>query len=233
MNKSVEDFSSIKLVNKEKLIFLMDLDGTIVSEDIHYNIYRDILIKYNINFSKEEFIESTNNEKYNGRCTNYLFQNGIINKEEAEKISNLKKELTLTYTSPIHLIPNCEIFLKKILNLTDNIVIVTNSSKKYVDFLKEKFTILKRIKYWISRENYTNPKPDPEPYITALKIFNITNNINEYTIIGFENSNLGLKSILHLTNNIFCCCYDYSISYNNDNITYFNNYNHIIEILNI
>ena len=221
-------------INKEKIIFLLDLDGTVISEDIHFEVYRTILKKYDIMYTKEQYIESTNNVMYNGKCTNYLLKNNYINQSQAEEISKLKKELILTYDYPIKLIPNFDIFLNKISKITDKIVVVSNSPKKYIELIKKKHNLLNTIKYWTTRDDYKNPKPDCEPYMTALKKFNIdTANINEYTIFGFENSYLGLKSINQVTNLVLNCIYDYSMFNKYDGAYYFNDYDQVISLLNI
>ena len=40
--------------------------------------------------------------------------------------------------------------------------VVTHSSRELVEILQKHHPILKTIPNWITRENYTKPKPDPE-----------------------------------------------------------------------
>jgi dTDP-4-dehydrorhamnose reductase/beta-phosphoglucomutase-like phosphatase (HAD superfamily) len=214
--------------NSKNFIFLLDLDGTIVSEEIHYLVYKHILKKYDIDFKKEEYIESTNNEIYKGKCTNYLLSKKYINETQADEISILKKKALLDYDYEIKLIPNFEVFLNKILQFTDRIVVVTNSDKNYVNYLKGKINVLNKINFFITRDDYTNPKPSNECYIKALNIINYDN--QQDIIIGIENSILGLKSISQVTNCIFGCCYDYSIMNNFDGVYYFNDYIQLLDI---
>jgi beta-phosphoglucomutase-like phosphatase (HAD superfamily) len=220
-------------IKKENIVFLLDLDGTICSEDIHFKAYHDIFKLYNIDFTKEQYVESTNNEKYNGNCTNYMIEKKYITSEEATTIIKKKRELVLSYESYIKLIPNADIFINKIINITDKIAIVSNSSKTYIEFIKSKLPILNKIKYWITKEDCINHKPNSEPYMNALKYFNIdTNNMNKYTIIGFENSYLGLKSIKQISSFVFGCNYDYTNKSMFNDVYYFNDYKVIIDIFN-
>ena len=63
--------------NKHKFIFLFDLDGTILSERIHQQVYEDALktLHPNLSFSWEEYLTACNEKKYKGSVREYLFQN--------------------------------------------------------------------------------------------------------------------------------------------------------------
>lgn len=220
-------------IKKENIIFLFDFDGTICSEDIHFKAYCDIFKLYNIEFTKEEYVESTNNERYKGNCTNFMIEKNFISLEEAQTIIKLKRELILSYESHIKLIPNVDIFINNIINITDKIAVVSNSSKIYIEFIKSKIPILNKIKYWITKDDCIKHKPNCEPYINALKFFNIDkNNIDKYNIIGFENSYLGLKSIKQISSFVFGCNYDYTNKIMFNDVHYFNDYKDIIGIIN-
>jgi len=224
--------SSYVNLNKRGLVILMDLDGTICSEDIHFKVYRDILKKYNIDFTKEDYVEGTTNEHYGGKCTNYLVATHRISPEQAKQISSEKKISINSYGEDIQLIPNADAFIEAALQITDKVAVVSNSAKDYIEFVKEKQPILQRIQTWITREDCTYHKPHPEPYWNALKRFNINEtNKGDYTILGIENSLLGIQAIRHVSDHVFGCVYNYSNKTTYNNVRYFSNYDEIFSNL--
>jgi dTDP-4-dehydrorhamnose reductase/beta-phosphoglucomutase-like phosphatase (HAD superfamily) len=219
----------LKEIDSENLIFLLDLDGTIISEDIHYLAYKDVLNNYGIDFKKEDYIEATNNDFFNGKCTNYLLEKNMITKSQATTISELKKERLLSIDHEILFIPNFDSFIEKIIKITNKIMIVTNSDINYVNHLKKKNGLLDKLEF-ITRNDYTNPKPSSDGYLKAMERLNYKEGD---VIIGVENSLLGLKAISQVTNHVFGCCYDYSVSNNFDGAYYFNDYQQIINALQL
>ena len=74
---------------------------------------------------------------------------------------------------------------------------MTNTNREVVEHFKEQVPILKKLKNWIVREDYVNPKPDPECYQLAIK------NNTDRCIVGFENSREGLEALYKVTPNVF------------------------------
>jgi HAD superfamily hydrolase (TIGR01509 family) len=69
--------------------------------------------------------------------------------------------------------------------------VVTNSTKLQVDLIKEKIPLLKTIPVWFTRENYREPKPHPECYLTAIKHLGKPGD----RMIGFEDSTRGFQAL--------------------------------------
>jgi beta-phosphoglucomutase-like phosphatase (HAD superfamily) len=152
----------------------------------------------------------------------------MINEVQACEISKLKKKKLLDYTETMF-VPNFELFLNKIIQYTNKIIVVTNSDRKFVNHLKKTMKVFDTLEI-ITREDYIYPKPSSDGYVKALDKLNYNKND---IIIGIENSLLGLKAVSRLTNIVFACCYDYSIMNQNDGVYYFNDYSQIINILNL
>jgi HAD superfamily hydrolase (TIGR01509 family) len=70
--------------------------------------------------------------------------------------------------------------------------VVTNSPREQIEIIKESLPVLKSIPLWITREDYSNPKPSPEGYLTAIRKLVEPGD----RIIGFEDTLKGLKALL-------------------------------------
>jgi beta-phosphoglucomutase len=163
-------------------MFLIDLDGTLLNSDhLHYEAWARVLklspeyIKrvvttYGIEYLLEDFTDP-----------NYL---------------RIQKTNEMLKFEDIQLIKNADIFINFIVDSNIEHVVVTNTNRKVVEHFKHKVPILNKLKNWIVREDYDNPKPNPECYQLAL-------GDHSDMVIGFENSNEGLKALSKVTGNIF------------------------------
>jgi len=95
--------------------------------------------------------------------------------------------------------PGAENFIKSIKKNGIAHCIVTNTDKRTVDFFKTQLPLLNSLENWITRDDYANPKPDGEPYLLALAKYGQ----GKKYIIGFENSDVGYKSLCSITRCIY------------------------------
>ena len=83
-----------------------------------------------------------------------------------------------------------EYFLNNIFENKIRTCIVTHSDRNTIDFILKKIDLLNKIDLIITKDDYINKKPHPEPYILAL---------NKYpdckSPIGFEDSYKGFLSL--------------------------------------
>jgi len=70
--------------------------------------------------------------------------------------------------------------------------VVTHSPLSLIQKVRTQNPILDTIPHWITRENYTHPKPDPECYHFAINHFAEPDD----QIIGFEDSPRGLHALM-------------------------------------
>ena len=73
--------------------------------------------------------------------------------------------------------------------------VVTHSPQTLVDVLRKQHPILNTIPHWITRHDYTQPKPHPEGYLMAIKRFAGAND----QIIGFEDTPRGIEALMQTT----------------------------------
>ena len=177
--------------NFRDLFFLIDLDGTLIDTDfIHYKCYLETL-SYLYNYTIEE-------KEYREACKSGL-DNFLKNKfGDLHMIKEYKNKL-LKESNEINLMKGAEYFINYINKNNINHVVVTNTSLENVNYFKSKVQKLNLLKNWITREEYTNPKPSSDCYFVAKNKYYQS---EKYTI-GIENSIEGLQSLMNITSCIY------------------------------
>uniref|UniRef100_A0A6C0DLF6 CHK kinase-like domain-containing protein n=1 Tax=viral metagenome TaxID=1070528 RepID=A0A6C0DLF6_9ZZZZ len=167
--------------------FLFDLDGTLViTDDIYYDVWKQILINYNITLSKEifeQFIQG-NNDKY---VINSLLKNIDISLTE---LSELKDSLFIDNIHKLKIIDGVYDIINQIKLAGYKICIVTNCNKNVAKKIVDVISIENKIDFIISSDDCLHGKPNSEPYKKAIKKYNIDNQ----KCFVFEDSKSGLLS---------------------------------------
>ena len=163
------------------MIFLIDLDGTLIDSDfLHYRAWANVLDESPI------FIQNAINT---GIYNNFLYDKDL----RQEKIREMCK------FENIKLMKNADVFIDFIADNDINHVVVTNTDRQVVEHFRKKVPILNKLINWVVREDYVKPKPNSECYELALKLYGD----DDKEVIGFENSKEGIKSVKGVTNNVF------------------------------
>jgi len=68
--------------------------------------------------------------------------------------------------------------------------VVTNSILQHVSIVRKQLPQLQKIKHWITREAYCNPKPAPDCYFKAMEVVGKSDNM-----LGFEDSLRGVQAL--------------------------------------
>ena len=167
--------------------FLFDLDGTLViTDDIYFDVWHNILIKYNIVLDKEIFKKyiQGNNDKY--VCNTLLKNTNIL----VDELSQLKDDLFIQNIHKVKIIDGIYDIINQIKLAGHKICIVTNCNKKVACEIVEYIHLDKLVDFIISSNDCIHGKPDPEPYQKAIEKYDITND----KCIIFEDSKSGLLS---------------------------------------
>lgn len=163
-----------KYINNTNIL-LFDLDGTLVNTDyIYIKVWKEILKKYNINCDKAFF-----NYFIKGKSDND-FMKYIVSSITDNQISNISKEKDELFIKFVKMEKNILIegsfdFIKKYKN--NKIAIVTSCNKLAANYILEHTGLIKYVDLIIASEDCDNHKPNPEPYLNAIKYFNTKNNI--------------------------------------------------------
>ena len=171
---------------------LFDLDQTLVNTDnIYIEVWSILLNDYNINCNKEffnYFIKGKNDFNF----LKYIISN--ITNDEISEISRLKDELFIKKVKDKNILIDGVIdFFEK--NKNNKIAIVTSCNKKAAQYILNITGLEKYIHVLIASEDCKKHKPNPEPYINALKQFH--SNIDLDKVIIFEDSYSGYLSAKH------------------------------------
>jgi HAD superfamily hydrolase (TIGR01509 family) len=167
--------------------FLFDLDGTLViTDDIYFDVWHTILIKYNIVLTKHIFTTyiQGNNDKY---VLSTLLKNIDI---EVAELSQLKDDLFIKNIHKVKIIDGIYDIIKQIKLLGYKMCIVTNCNKNVATEIVKYIKIDKSIDFIISSNDCIHGKPYSEPYERAIHKYNINNN----KCFIFEDSKSGLLS---------------------------------------
>ncbi len=177
-----------------------DLDGTIANTELEahlpaFNIaFKDLGINWNWDTDKYIKLLQINGGKnrisYYAKSNNFDFSEDLILKIHKKKqfhyFEIIKKNYVNFKTGVFRLIN--ELHRKKVRQF-----IVTSSSRNQVDLLLEYlFNGFNPFEFIISSEDVEFKKPNPLPYLKAIKLSGIDKNNS----IVFEDSNPGLKSSL-------------------------------------
>ena len=179
-----------ELLNKyinNTYMFLFDLDGTLVlTDDIYYDIWDEILKKYNINVTKEIF------EKYiQGNSDNTVLRNLLPkNYNILDIISEIKDQLFIKNIYKIKQIEGSIEFINNIKFNGHKISIVTNCNRIVAEAILKYININNIIDILIIGNECVKTKPFPDPYLKAIEYFNSGNN----KAIIFEDSKTGINS---------------------------------------
>ena len=172
---------------KTRHAFLFDLDGTlVVTEDIYFEVWRKILLKWNIHLTPDIFRRyiQGNNDKY---VKDTLLNNIPIT---LEKISEQKDILFIEKIGKIKVIEGVYSFLADIREKAHKMCVVTNCNRKVAEYILSHTGLGKWMDFVITSEDCVRGKPDPEPYLRAIEKYGI----DKKRCIVFEDSKSGLLS---------------------------------------
>jgi len=167
------------------MIFLIDLDGTLLDTDhLHYEAWARVLKV------SADYIERV--------VTTHGIQYILDDFPDPSQLRRQKIREMLKFDD-IQLMKNVDLFINFIVENEIDHVVVTNTDRKVVEHFRSKVPILNKLNNWIVREDYDKPKPDSECYRLALDRFGHKGDC----VIGFENSKEGLEALSKITHNIF------------------------------
>lgn len=191
INFSLEKMNAFQL-------YMFDLDGLLVdTEKAHYEAYRTMCQNRDVKLSWD-FPAYCTHAHYSseGIHTGLLKDHPELFETEKnwEVFYNEKTKaiLDLYEKGSIPLLPGVEKLLNTLRKKNIQHCVVTHSSEKLVSLLRKKHQILDSIPHWIMREDYSNPKPDPECYKVAMKRLLCKGG----RAVGFEDTIRGLKALV-------------------------------------
>ena len=167
---------------------LLDLDGTLLdTEHLHFSCYKEAYLQFGYTFSEQQFETLL----HTGTYPDYPIS--------LSEVRHIKNKLFRSSTTSISFCKGGEEFITYLVKHDIPYCIVTNTSLENVEWLRNTIPSLHQVTNWITRNDYTHPKPHPEPYQLAKEKYGSQ---SKYTI-GIENTLMGFQSLCHTTSCIY------------------------------
>lgn len=179
-------------------LFLFDFDGLLVNtEEIHFLAYQRMCEKYGfkLQWSFERYCLAAHYSAEGLKEQIYESLPGLYQAEPSwETLYAYKRQqvLELLESGATGLMPGVAELLQVLQQFNIKRCVVTHSPQALVDILRRQHPILNTIPHWITREHYTQPKPHPEGYLTAIQKYAHPHD----KIIAFEDTPRGIEALL-------------------------------------
>ena len=184
---------------KKYQLFMFDFDGLLVNtEEIHYQAYQNMCAArgYKLDWSFSRYCDIAHRSAENIRNTIYEELPNLHRDEPRWEVLYAEKKLAYTHlleSGAVQMMPGAAQLLKFLAKDSISRCVVTNSVADHVAIIRKQQPVLDTIPHWITRENYTQPKPHPECYEYALHKLASP----EDAVIGFEDTPRGLQALRH------------------------------------
>ena len=172
-------------------LFIFDFDGTLMdTEKYHCKAWNLILADYKSTFHMNMLYYFKYFHSLDRKLSkDFLKITYNITDYDKAYAANQVKYKEIIENQDIEFISGAENFLEYLIANNKKFVIVSNTSNKFIEIYKNKYTILNKASKIYTKEDFLNKKPNPECY---LKIINDFKNLK---IIGFEDSLLGMEAL--------------------------------------
>ena len=181
------------ILNHSPLFF--DFDGLLVNtEHLHFHAYQDMLEKNGIAFPWDfpTFASIAHKSSEGLRLTITAHAPDLVATKGWDTLYAEKKEAyaRLLESGNLELMPGAEKVLKEVQEATIPHAVVTNSTRPQTEMIRAKIPTLNAIPHWITREDYSRPKPAPDAYLKAIEILGASPKM-----LGFEDSLRGIHAL--------------------------------------
>ena len=176
-------------------LFLFDLDGLLVNtEELHYRAYQKMLADRGLTLGWDfpRYCQAAHYSSEHLRSEIYrdfpsLLQDdwNLLYQEKKEALHHLLEE-------KVELMAGVEVLLQCLKDANIQRCVVTHSSNESVSLIRQQHPILNTIPVWMTRENYTQPKPNPECYLYAIEQWAGPKD----RVIGFEDTPKGIHALM-------------------------------------
>ena len=176
-------------------LFLFDFDGLLVNtEELHYRAYVRMCANRNIDLTWNffQYSELAHHSATGLKEKLYIEFPSLHGIEWSILYEEKKKAfLQILEEGSAELMPGVHSLLETLQQANINRCVVTHSSLTLISTIRKQNPILNTIPHWITREDYSQPKPHSESYQVAIRNFANASD----RIIGFEDSPRGLSAL--------------------------------------
>lgn len=178
-------------------LFLFDFDGLLVNtEELHYLAYKKAASNRGVDlaWSFDTYCQIAHYTSEGLRERIFVEYPQLKSQvtwhdfyeEKKQAISDLLKQ------GIAHPMPGVIPLLKALDEANIKRCVVTHSPDELVDILRKQNSVIDSIPHWITRHQYTHPKPNPECYLKALALYAQKGD----RVIGFEDTPRGVQALM-------------------------------------
>jgi len=179
-------------------LFLFDFDGLLVNtEEIHFMAYQRMCQGrgFTLPWDFNRYCKSAHYSSDALKNDIYALFPDLQRQEPSWDVLYAEKKqamLDLLHEGAVHLMPGVEQLLTELQKANIKRCVVTHSPSDLVAIARHKNPILNSIPNWITRKDYTHPKPHSECYIKAIELLGEAGD----QVIGFEDTPRGLQALM-------------------------------------
>lgn len=178
-------------------LILLDFDGLLVNtERLHFQAYQKMCeaCGFSLPWDFVTFCSIAHRSSIGLKEKMYADLPELYASEPSWDVLYKEKKteyIKLLSEGAVELMPGAGRFLLHLEQKKIKRAVVTNSPKEQVDLIKQQIPLLQTIPVWITREDYKNPKPEPDGYLKALaKLAEPGDNV-----LGFEDTLRGYSAL--------------------------------------
>lgn len=179
-------------------LFLFDFDGLLVNtEEYHFRAYKKMMADRGVDLTWDfsRYCQSAHYTTEKFRTD--LFHDFPELAKQDPHWEHLYKEKQKAIKDLLHartpdLMPGVVELLSELQKKGIAHCVVTHSPDELVSAIRHHHPVLNQIPYWITRHDYTHPKPNPECYELAISRYSKPTD----QVIGFEDAPRGLQALL-------------------------------------
>lgn len=174
-------------------LYLFDFDGLLVNtEELQFKAYQKACgeMQLSLQWDFAEFCSHAHTRAHGMRAA----LSALFPQMEWDQLYRLKADryFESLRQGKVELMPGVLPFLTQLMERGANLCVVTHSPKAVTDLIKESHRVLQQIPHWVAREDYAEPKPSPQSYLTAMERHLKPGG----KAIGFEDSPRGLEALI-------------------------------------
>lgn len=174
-------------------LFLFDFDGLLVdTERLHWKAYQELMARYGYKLDETfmQYCEACHQKATGPRDYAYRLFPGL-KQYKWEELYPQKCDIYSSLVKETALMPGAKELLEELAKQGKKRAVVTHSKLEHIELIRSQHPILDTIPHWITREDYSEPKPSPECYQTAI------NRLAEPgdRVVGFEDTPRGLNAL--------------------------------------
>jgi len=196
MNVPILEYS-VDLVQDYQL-FLFDLDGLLVNtEELHYLAYKKMLALrgFDLPWDFARYCQTAHYHSDKIADELYeLFPPLKVQEPNWDILYAEKKNIMAAslLSGSVQLMPGVFQFLSLLKKFAIPCCVVTHSPMDLVSLIRKQHKIIDEIPFWVTRHDYSEPKPSSECYLKAISLYAKPDD----KVIGFEDSPRGLKALM-------------------------------------